>query len=545
MKHRVAAVFLTVCLLLSLLAVPAAAAGRYSDVPEGDWAAEVIEKATEYGLIQGKGDGTFGYGEYMNRASFVTVLCRMFGWEMVSPEKPSFSDCPPGEWYYSAVETALANGAIDSGLYFRPDDDISRQDMAVMLVRALGYENLALTQASAELPFADVTENRGYLALAYEFGVINGVAQADGSLLFLPGHSSTRQEAAAMLVRVYEKYHADIEFLHGFYAMSSYGQIDMAGEMDAVSLGWARMSLDESGTPYVNQSASGGNEWAVPQGAELATDALEEAGVDCNLSVYAAGSDLTAILSAGNRQTAVEQLVRAAGDYVGLTIDFEGLGASLRTPFTQFMTALRAALPEEKALWVCVQPDEWYGGYDYRALGEICGKVILMAHDYQDTNLPQGWVGTSQTRNAPAPINKVYEALRAITDPDTGVADTGKIALAVSISSVGLKVDENGLLASTDIYTPAPDTLAARMEQSDAVRTWDAAAATPYLTYSADGEHYKVWYEDAQSIMAKVNLAHMFGVDGLSIWRLGIIPNYADTQSYDVWSAVQTQRTGE
>ena len=60
MKHRVAAVFLTVCLLLSLLAVPAAAAGRYSDVPEGDWAAEVIEKATEYGLIQGKGDGTFG-----------------------------------------------------------------------------------------------------------------------------------------------------------------------------------------------------------------------------------------------------------------------------------------------------------------------------------------------------------------------------------------------------------------------------------------------------------------------------------------------------
>ena len=83
------------------------------------------------------------------------------------------------------------------------------------------------------------------------------------------------------------------------------------------------------------------------------------------------------------------------------------------------------------------------------------------------------------------------------------------------------------------------------MKQSDAVRTWDAAAATPYLTYSADGEYYKVWYEYAQSIMAKANQANMFGVDGLSIWRLGIIPNYADAQSYDVWSAVQKQRTGE
>ena len=545
MKRSVAAAFLTVCMLLSLLVVPAAAAGGYSDVPEGDWAAEVIEKATAYGLIEGKGDGTFGYGEYMNRASFVTVLCRMFGWEMVKPEKPSFSDCDPGKWYYSAVETALANGAIDSGLYFRPDDDISRQDMAIMLVRALGYENLALTQASAELPFADVTENKGYIALAYEFGIINGVKQADGSLLFLPSHSSTRQEAAAMLVRVYDKYHADIDFLHGFYAMSSYSQIDMAKEMDGVSLGWSRMSLDESGKPYLNQTSTGGNEWAVPQDSELATGALKEAGVDYNLSVYAAGSDLTAILSADNRQSVVEQLVKAAGNYNGLTIDFEGLGTSLRTSFTQFMTALRAALPQGKALWVCVQPDEWYGGYDYKALGETCDKVILMAHDYQDTNLPQGWVGTSQTRNAPAPINNVYEALCAITDPDTGVADKSKIVLAVSITSVGLKVDQNGLLASTDIYTPAPETLAARMKQSDAVRTWDAAAATPYLTYSADGEYYKVWYEDAQSIMAKANLAHMFGVDGLSIWRLGIIPNYADAQSYDVWSAVRTQRTGE
>ena len=545
MKHRVAAAFLTVCLLLTLAAVPAAAAGRYSDVPAGDWAEEVIQKATDYGLIEGKGDGTFGYGEYMNRASFVMVLCRMFGWEMVSPDKPSFSDCAPGTWYYAAVETALANGAIDSGIYFRPDDDISRQDMAVMLVRALGYENLALAQASAELPFADVTENRGYIALAYEFGIINGVKQADGSLLFLPGHSSTRQEAAAMLVRVYDKYHAGIDFLHGFYAMSSYSQIDMAREMDAVSLGWARMTLDGSGKPYLNQTSAGGNEWAVPQGSELATDALKGAGVTYNLDVYAAGDDLTGILSAANRQAAVEQLVKAAGDYAGLTIDFEGLGTSLRTSFTQFMTALRSALPQGKNLWVCVQPDEWYGGYDYHALGETCDKVILMAHDYQDTNLPQGWVGTSQTRNAPAPLNKVYEALAAVTDPDTGVADKNKIVLAVSITSVGLKVDENGLLASTDIYTPAPATLASRMKQADAVRTWDAAAATPYLTYSVDGEHYKVWYEDAQSIMAKVNLAHMFGVDGLSIWRLGIIPDYADVQNYDVWGAVQAARAGE
>ena len=38
MKHRVSAAVLAVCLLLALLAVPAAAAGGYYDVPQGDWA---------------------------------------------------------------------------------------------------------------------------------------------------------------------------------------------------------------------------------------------------------------------------------------------------------------------------------------------------------------------------------------------------------------------------------------------------------------------------------------------------------------------------
>ena len=93
--------------------------------------------------MNGYPDGTFGVGKELTRGEFVAVLCRMFGWDAASPGAPSFSDCPASHWAYSYVETALAHGVMDAGGAFRPEDYISREEMAVMLVRALGYGTLA------------------------------------------------------------------------------------------------------------------------------------------------------------------------------------------------------------------------------------------------------------------------------------------------------------------------------------------------------------------------------------------------------------------
>ena len=55
----------------------------------------------------------FGLGAPMTRGAFVVALCRLFGWEMVTPEAGSYTDNQDkSAWYYSAVETAYANGAI-------------------------------------------------------------------------------------------------------------------------------------------------------------------------------------------------------------------------------------------------------------------------------------------------------------------------------------------------------------------------------------------------------------------------------------------------
>lgn len=550
-KRRICAAALTAVLLLS--AAPMSPQARAFSDTSGHWAQADIDKAQSYGLMEGYPDGRFGIGVEITRAEFVTILCRMFDWEMISPTSPSYIDCGTGEWYYSAVETARAHDVMDGAGAFRPLDYISREEMAVMLVRALGYDTLAQDLSSLSLPFTDVKNNAGYIAIAYDIGMIKGVAGPNGQLKFLPTHSATREEAAAMLVRVYERYNSKVDWLHGFYAFSSYSQINLTANMDAVSVGWARLEYGADGTS-LNSTNTNGNDWVKPSDPTPATDYFTSHGVDYNLCVFGSATDsvtladgsttstVAAVVNDSNaRAQAISALVEAAGSYAGLTIDFEGLkGDTIKKNYVTFMEELRAALPKNKTLNVCVQPDTWYTGFDYRGLGEVCDKVILMAHDYQWTSVPASYVGTGNTDSPVTPFASVYEALRDITDPDTGVQDVSKIALAISFGTAGFHIDENGRLLETTIYHPGTDTLAGRLAQPDTVVTYSEKYRNPYAIYTnEEGERYKVWYEDARSVADKLQLAKLFGITGVSLWRVGTIP--AST-GYNVWSAIQAAR---
>ena len=190
--------------LMSLVLLPEAnASAGYSDVPEEHWAAESIQRATELGYFQGVDEGRFGLGQPISRAAFSSALVRMFGWEEVRPAKSSFDDVDKTRWFYTAAETTLANGAVAAaGQDFRPDDDLTRGEMASMLVRGLGYtSSLAETASSYGVPFSDVTVNRGVITMAYDLGLMTG---KDGGR-FDPDAPATREQAAAVLVRVHDQ----------------------------------------------------------------------------------------------------------------------------------------------------------------------------------------------------------------------------------------------------------------------------------------------------------------------------------------------------
>ena len=49
----------------------------------------------------------------------------------------------------------------------------------------------------------------------------------------------------------------------------------------------------------------------------------------------------------------------------------------------------------------------------------------------------------------------------------------------------------------------------------------DPVSGAPYLRYRADGVDHEVWYEDDDSIAAKLELADAYGVGAVELWRLG------------------------
>lgn len=101
----------------------------------------------------------------------------------------------------AAVTTGYADGT------FRPNQNITRTQFAVMLYRSLGLEESRYTEVN--LPFADLDKIAEYAIPAikalYTEGVINGSTGSDGKLYFNPNNALTRAQAATMIGRTQEK----------------------------------------------------------------------------------------------------------------------------------------------------------------------------------------------------------------------------------------------------------------------------------------------------------------------------------------------------
>ncbi len=548
--RKLTALVLATFIMVSMMAlgtVTVSASTVFADVPADSWAAGAIENAVSNKLMSGIGDNLFGYGKTITRAEFVTILCSMFKWDKVTPNATTFVDVEPGQWFYGYVEAAAANGVVSGGI-FNPNEPILRKDMAVMLVKALGYGTLAEQVAKTErLPFNDVDTDAGYIIIANDIGMISGVGNGD----FAPYDTSTREVAASMITRIYDKMNKGLEWLHGFYAFSSYSQREFIKDMDALTFGWSAMEWSAESGAKLNTTSSGGNQWRIPDSYELIANYTRDNGVKANLGVYMDTSMGLYNLLADEqaRNAAVEQIIaevtrahNAIGrsPYSGVTIDFEGLkGEKSRSELNVFLTKLSEGLKVRGLLlYVTVQPvtsdGQYFDGYDYRKIGELADKVILMAHDYQPLSL-EGFVGTDWQKHAAlTPLSEIYKALKSITDPVKGVENKQKIALAFNFACVGWMIDDNGKVVLSSPVNPSTETVITRMSQPDTVFAWSETYRNPYIVYSTEGgEKVFLWYEDSHSVKEKLALARLFGINGASVWRLGIIPN---TNTWRVWT---------
>ena len=178
----------------------------FDDVARNSWYYEGVMTMAEYGVITGYPDGTFKPQEEVSREEFAVMMVRALQLGKNGSDS-SFEDVDNDYWavpYIEAAKKYLTGYKTNTGISFKPKYNAVREDMAVALVKALNY-NVDNAKLNLLNKFKDkklVSENlKPYVAVAYEKRLIKGSQESDG-LYFNPTKTLTRAEAAVLLLSV-------------------------------------------------------------------------------------------------------------------------------------------------------------------------------------------------------------------------------------------------------------------------------------------------------------------------------------------------------
>lgn len=504
-----------------------------------------------------------------------------------APSVEGFTDVPTTHWIYplivelknaNKIETEktfkLGSGLTENDIVnylkvmypnksfdktYDKTKNLTRHSALKSLFSLLEYESLYLQNKTLTSPFTDTSDESAMYRVAVDLKWIT----VNNTQLFRPNDLIKKEEFIAILYNVHKGDSYKLKELQSYYAINSYNQIKYIQALDTLYLGWSRLELNRDKSSVVlNSTSSNSNEYKVPTGYTEVTRSANDVQAKIPLMIFvkdelyqtALNQSLTsAILANEKLKNAALESIKAAVttnsyaiQYSGVLIDFEGLkGKEQAEQLNIFIRELATYLDEvEMTLSVVVHPQRrsvttYFDGYDYRTLSKYADYLILMAHDYYPKSLTDSEMKLKQTLTPLTPINEVYYALSKITDSKTGVEDPSKVILQLSMDSVQWKI-QNDTVVNKQPYHPTYAAIKKRIE-SGVQPQYSKSLESPYLTYydPEDETDNVVWYEDVKSIQAKIDLGKYFRIGGISVWRLGIIPDL-DLNDLNLWKQIQT-----
>jgi hypothetical protein len=175
----------------------------FGDLANYQWAESSIQGIAAKGIMIGVSEGKFDPSRSVTRAEIAKMIVRAFNLEGASAAT-SFRDVKATDWFAPYVGAAVASGITNgrSSSSFAPNEPVSRQELAVMVTRAMqaagGYPVITDPNGtlSAYSDQAAVSSSlRPGVALAAQLGIVGsgGVLQ--------PAKPASRAEAAVILYR--------------------------------------------------------------------------------------------------------------------------------------------------------------------------------------------------------------------------------------------------------------------------------------------------------------------------------------------------------
>ncbi len=239
---------------------------------------------------------------------------------------------------------------------------------------------------------------------------------------------------------------------------------------------------------------------------------LKQRGIKAHASVVFMDKDgLHALLSSPARRShLIDQLCAQVqkNSYDGVNIDFEFIPAADSGCFTAFLQELSNRLDNNKELSVAVfartAADKWPTAYNYRQIGQIADRVVVMSYDYHYKTSGAGAV---------APLWWVEDVINYMR------SNAGIPASKLLIGMATYGYDWANGLNTTTVTEQKLEQLSSRYRLN---AHYDPASSSPYYTYTDSSQvSHQIWLENERSLDEKLQLVKNNDLGGISFWRIG------------------------
>lgn len=205
----------------------------------------------------------------------------------------------------------------------------------------------------------------------------------------------------------------------------------------------------------------------------------------------------------------IDQLISEAEaeNFIGWNFDIEKVKSSDRIAFSNFVRNLSVAFRKNQLKLIVVLyargEEESYDpalAHDYKAIGRYADQVQLMTFEYNNSLTDPG---------GQAPLSWYRSVLEYATET------IPREKILVGLTTHGY--DWGGGAAEALTYPEVKK----RIEENGATVTYNKRDSSKIATYQKDGEKHEIWFEDATTIIEKVQIAQKeFGINNFAFWRL-------------------------
>lgn len=228
------------------------------------------------------------------------------------------------------------------------------------------------------------------------------------------------------------------------------------------------------------------------------------------------------------REELINQIVDKVKKYNldGVNIDFEYMKAEDKDLFSRFIIELTPRIKElGKVVSVDVTaPDgspDWSLCFDRNVLGDVTDYVMFMAYDQHGVS--------SKEEGTVAGFDWVELNVNKFLDPDREGVPAEKLVLGIPFYTRLWK--ENGGEVTSSVVTMK------NVEKSipeGVSKVWDDTLKQNYMQYEKDGNTYKMWIEDEESIKEKLSLVNKYNLAGSCYW-------VKDFETENIWNIIKQE----